>query len=182
MVVKSWIKLIRQIRQALGLEWMGRAFGKEVIMVDLAVVVIIKGVVGGVVGAVMAGVVAVVEVVVAEEAVVVEEVAVDPAEDPVAKVTDHLTIKLTVHTEVHFTVADHMPSFMFTTYLQLVTTKLVVICHHYMVSDTTMVMDGTFITTWEITTLVLQMLQFHRLHSIMLSSSAFAFSSSLFAL
>ena len=62
----------------------------------------------------------------------VEEVAVDPAAD-LAEVPDHLTIKLTVHTEVHFTVADHMPSFMFITFPQLVTTKLVVICHHYMV-------------------------------------------------
>lgn len=68
-----------------------------------------------------------------EEAVAeVEEVAVDPAAVDLAEVPDHLIIKLTVHTEVHSTVADHMRSFMFTTYLHLVTTKQVVTCHRYM--------------------------------------------------
>ena len=72
------------------------------------------------------------------------------------------TKKLTLHPEPHIlehsTLEDHTPFCTFITFHQLVIIKQVDITLIFIISNTSMVTDGTFTITPEITTLILQML------------------------
>ena len=108
--------------------------------------------------------------------------ALDHLLDPLPEVAvDRHITRHTAHTVDPSTVVDHTECFTFTTFHQIITMRLDTTLH-CICKPTTMVMAGTFTTTWGTITPPPLMLLFHHLHLTGRSLLAFASSLPAFAL